>query len=70
MFEKFADSSLADDALFRAAEAAEHLKNCTEARAYIGVLKQKYPKSNLIKKADEKDKALKTAAKNKAKCAS
>jgi tol-pal system protein YbgF len=70
VWEKFADSALADDALFRAGEAAEKLKNCTEARAYFSALKQKYPKSNLLKKAEDKDKALKSAAKNKAKCAS
>jgi TolA-binding protein len=70
VWEKFAESALADDALFRAGEAAEKLKNCTEARAYFGALKQKYPKSTLLKKAEEKDKALKAAAKNTAKCSS
>jgi tol-pal system protein YbgF len=70
VFDKFPDSSLADDALFRAAESAEKLKNCTEARAYLGALKQKYPKSTLLKKADQKDKDLKAAAKTKAKCTS
>ncbi len=68
VFDKFATSSLADDALFRAAEAAERLKNCAEARAYLGVLKQKHPKSTLLKKAEAKDKDLKAAAKNKSKC--
>lgn len=68
VWEKFADSALADDALFRAGESAEKLKNCTEARAYFTALKQKYPKSNLLKKAETKDKELKAAAKNKAKC--
>ena len=70
VFDKYADSSLADDALFRAGEAAEQLKNCTEARAYFGQLKQKYPSSNLAKRAGDKDKALKSAAKNKKKCRS
>jgi TolA-binding protein len=70
VFDKYADSSLADDALFRAGEAAEKLKNCTEARAYFGLIKSKYPKSNLAKKAGEKDKALKSAAKDKKKCTS
>ncbi len=70
VWEKFADSDLADDALFRAAEAAEKLKNCTEARAYLAALKQKYPRSVLIKKADTMTKALQAAAKNKAKCSS
>jgi tol-pal system protein YbgF len=70
VFDKYADSSLADDALFRAGEAAEKLKNCTEARAYFGLIKSKYPKSNLAKNAGEKDKALKSAAKDKKKCTS
>jgi TolA-binding protein len=70
VWEKFADSALADDALIRAAEAAETLKNCTEARAYLTALKQKFPKSTLLKKAEAKDKELKGAAKNKAKCTS
>lgn len=70
VWEKFTDSALADDALFRAGEAAEKLKNCTEARAYFSGLKQKYPKSNLVKKAEDKDKELKAAAKTKSKCTS
>jgi tol-pal system protein YbgF len=70
VFDKYADSALADDALFRAGEAAQLLKNCTEARAYFGLLRQKYPKSNLVKKAGDKDKDIKADAKNKAKCAS
>lgn len=70
VFDKYADSQLADDALFRAGEAAENLKNCTEARAYFGLLKQKYPKSSLAKRAGQKDKELKAAAKNKKKCTS
>ncbi len=70
VFDKYPDSSLADDALFRAGEAAEKLKNCTEARAYFGLIKSKYPKSSLAKKAGDKDKALKSAAKDKKKCSS
>ena len=50
--------------------AAEQLKNCTEARAYLSALKQKFPKSTLLKKATTMDTALKGAAKNKAKCTS
>lgn len=68
--DKYATSDLADDALFREGESAEALKNCTEARAYFGLLGQKFPKSNLVKKAEEKDKQLKKDAKNKAKCSS
>lgn len=70
VYDKYPASALADDALFRAGESAEQLKNCTEARAYFGLLKQKYSSSNLVKKSDEKDKALKAAAKNKSKCTS
>lgn len=70
VFDKYPDSALADDALFRAGEAAQSLKNCTEARAYFGLLRQKYAKSNLAKKAGDKDKEIKADAKNKAKCAS
>jgi tol-pal system protein YbgF len=70
VFDKHADSDLADDALFRAGEAAEKLKNCTEARAYFGLIKSKYPKSSLAKKAGDKDKSLKAAAKDKKKCTS
>jgi tol-pal system protein YbgF len=70
VFDKYADSDLADDALFRAGEAAEKLKNCTEGRAYFGLIKTKYPKSSLAKKAADKDKALKAAAKDKKKCSS
>jgi tol-pal system protein YbgF len=68
--DKYGTSDLADDALFREGESAEALKNCTEARAYFGLLAQKYPKSNLVKKSQDKDKALKKDAKNKAKCSS
>lgn len=70
VFDKYADSELADDALFRAGEAAETLKNCTEARTYFGLLRQKYPKSNLAKRAGDKDAALKKAARDKKKCVS
>jgi tol-pal system protein YbgF len=70
VFDKYKDSSLADDALFRAGEAAQALRRCSEARAYFGLLRQKYPKSSLDKKAQDKDKELKRDAKNKAKCTS
>jgi TolA-binding protein len=70
VFDKFPTSDLADDSLFRAGEAAEALKNCTEARAYFGLVKEKYPKSSLVKKAGEKDKALKKAGSDKKKCTS
>jgi len=70
VFDKYPDGALADDALFRAGEAAEKLKHCTEARAYFGLLRQKYGKSELVKKAGQKDKELKANAKDKAKCSS
>lgn len=70
VYDKFAQSDLADDALFRAAEAASKLKNCSEARAYLSLLKQKYASSSLVKKADTMDKDLKASAKTKTKCTS
>jgi len=70
MVDKYPDHQLTDDALFRASELAYGLKNCTEARAYISTLKQKFPKSSLIKQAETKDKEIKGAAKNKSKCTS
>jgi len=68
--DKYGTSDLADDALFREGESAEALLHCTEARAYFGLLGQKYPKSNLVKKAQDKDKLLKKEAKDKTKCSS
>jgi tol-pal system protein YbgF len=70
VFDKYDKDALAPDALFRAGEAAEQLKNCTEARTYFGLLGQKYPKSNLAKRAAAKDKALRAAANDKKKCTS
>ena len=49
-------------------EAAEALKNCNEARTYLGLVKQKYPKSNVLKQSDDLDKQIKKDLKNKAKC--
>jgi tol-pal system protein YbgF len=70
VFDRFAKSPLADDALFKAGESAEKLKWCTDARAYFGVLRQKYPKSEWGKKAADRDAQIKKNAKNKAKCQS
>lgn len=70
VYDKFASSSLADDALYRAAEAAAKLKNCSEGRAYLALLRQKYPSSNVFKRAETMDKDLKAAAKTKSKCTS
>lgn len=70
VFEKFASSALADDALYRAGQAAEKLKWCTDARAYYGLLRQKFPRSDLAKKSKTRDNALRRAAKNKKVCQS
>ena len=70
MFKDYPDSPLADDALYRSGESATALKNCTEARAYFQLIKQKYPKSNLVKKALANDKVLKKDARKRSKCKS
>jgi TolA-binding protein len=70
LYDKYPDSALADDGLYFAAVAAQQLKNCTEARTYVGIIKQKYAKSNVTKQADDLEKTLKKDAKNKAKCTS
>jgi len=70
VFDKYEDSSLADDALFRAGEAAQTLRRCSEARAYFGVLRQKYPRSNLVNKSKSKDQELKRDLKDPEKCSS
>ena len=53
-----------------AALAAQQLKNCTEARTYLDLVKKKYPKSNVTKQVNELDAALKRDLKNKATCSS
>jgi TolA-binding protein len=70
LFDKYPDSPLADDGLYFAALAAETLKNCGEARTYLGLIKQKFPKSNVTKISEDADKRIKGALKNKAKCSS
>lgn len=70
VFDKYDDSKLADDSLYRAGEAAHAIQRCSEARAYFGLLRQKYPKSSLYKKAKSKDAQLKKDMKNKKKCVS
>ncbi len=67
---KWEKSSLADDALFRAGEAAQALKHCTEARAYFGLLRQKYPRSSFSNKAKAKDRELRGDSSNSKKCES
>ncbi len=68
VFQDYADSSWADDALYWAGQSAEELKWCTDARAYYGVLQKKYPKSSLRKKAAARDKYLKKNRSKKAVC--
>ena len=70
VFEKYGSSPHADNAAFRAGEAAEQLKWCTDARAYFGLLVKRWPKSDLVRKAKDKDAALRKNAKNKSKCQS
>jgi TolA-binding protein len=59
----------ADDALYRAGEAALSMKWCVDARAYFGVLVQKHPKSTLVKNAKAKLEYIKKNAGKKAVCA-
>ena len=70
LVEKYPDSDLADDGLYFAAQAAQQLKNCTEARTYLGLITTKYPRSNVIKQAKELDAQVKRDLKNKSKCTS
>jgi TolA-binding protein len=70
LVEKFPDSDLADDGLYFAALAAQELKNCTEARTYLGLITSKYPKSNVLKQAKDLDATIKKDLKNKSKCSS
>ncbi len=68
VFEKYPKSSWAPKALYRAGEGAMALKWCTDARAYFGLLRQKYPRSDLASKAKRKDTELRKNASNKRKC--
>lgn len=69
LVDKYPDGSFTDDGLYFAALAAQQLKQCTEARTYLGIIKTKYPKSNVSKQAADLDAAIKKDAKNKSKCA-
>ena len=69
-FEEYQDSQWADDAMFRAGEASEKLKWCTDALAYYSVLQQRHPQSSLKKKAAARVKAIKKNRKKKKKCQS
>lgn len=68
LLEKYADSPFTDDGLYFAALAAQQLKQCGEARTYLGIIKAKYPRSNVLKQASDLDSAIKKDLKNKAKC--
>ncbi len=68
VIDSFPDGDMADDALFRAGEASVAMKWCVDARAYFGVLVQKYPKSTLVKNAKAKLEYLKKNAKKKDVC--
>ena len=68
VIDTYATSDLADDAFYAAGGAAESMKWCTDARAYLGALVQRHPKSPLVKDAKKKLDRLKKEAKNKAVC--
>ena len=68
LYDKYPDSSLSDDGLYFAALAAKELKNCTEGRTYLAIIKTKYGKSNVLKEAGTLDNELKKDAKNKTVC--
>ena len=68
LVEKYPDSDLADDGLYFAALAAQQMKSCTEARTYLGLVKAKYPKSNVLSTSNALDVQIKKDLKNKSKC--
>ncbi len=70
LVDKFPDGALTDDGLYFAALAAQSLKLCSEARTYVGIIKTKHTKSNVLKQATELDAQLKKDAKTKSKCTS
>jgi len=70
LVDKYPDGSFTDDGLYFAALAAQQLKQCTESRTYLTIVKTKYPKSNVAKQAADLDAAIKKDLKNKAKCTS
>jgi TolA-binding protein len=67
--EKFPTGPLTDDGYYFAALAAQNLKQCSEARAYLNLVKTKHSKSNVLKQANALDTQLKKDARNKSKCA-
>jgi TolA-binding protein len=70
LVQKYPDSEFADDGMYFAALAAQQLKNCTEARTYLGIIKARYGKGNVAKQASTLDAQIKKDAKNKSKCSS
>lgn len=70
VIDSYPNGDMADDAFFQAGTAAAEMKWCTDARAYFGVLLQRYPRSPFAKQAKEKLDELKKQAKNKKVCQS
>jgi tol-pal system protein YbgF len=70
VIDAYPDSEAVDDALWGAGQAAEALKWCLDARAYYGLLVQKFPKSPHAKDAQKKLEYLKKNAKKKDVCQS
>jgi TolA-binding protein len=68
VIDQWPDGDMVDDALMGAAAAAEQLKWCLDARAYYGLLVQKYPKSSFAPAAQKKLDYLKKNAKKKDVC--
>jgi TolA-binding protein len=68
LVDKFPQGPFTDDGLYFAALAAKQLKQCTEARTYLGIIKSKYPKSNVARQARDLDVQLRKDARNKARC--
>jgi len=68
VFDKFATSKWADDALYQAATAAQKQKQCRVARVYLLLLRKKYKKSAFRKRARIKDRALKRNLRNRRIC--
>ena len=66
----YPESALADDGLYFAALAAKELKNCTEARTYLAILKSKYSKTNVSQAAQKLDAQIRKDARKRSVCAS
>jgi TolA-binding protein len=66
----YPESALADDGLYFAAVAAVALKNCTEARTYLAIVKARYRKTNVSSTAQKLDAQIRRDAKKPSVCAS